>query len=113
MLMDCTTRELSFFNENNGLQNNTVLSVSFDPAGNLWAGLDNGMAYVCLASPFTNLYSHPHYGTGYAAAVQGDYLYLGTNKGLLIYDIQKQQIKPVKMTSPIDGSSITCSVSTP
>ena len=35
------------------------------------------------ASPFTNLYSHPHYGTGYAAAVQGDYLYLGTNRGLI------------------------------
>ena len=83
MLMDCTTRELSFFNENNGLQNNTVLSVAFDSSGNLWAGLDNGMAYVCLASPFTNLYSHPHHGTGYAAAVQDGYLYLGTNRGLI------------------------------
>lgn len=83
MLIDCTTRELSFFNENNGLQNNTVLSVAFDPNGNLWAGLDNGMAYVCLASPFTNLYSHPHHGTGYTAAVQGDCLYLGTNRGLI------------------------------
>ena len=75
--------QLKYFNENNGLRNNTVLSVSFDTTGNLWAGLDSGIDYVCLSSPFTNLYSYPYsYGTGYTAAVEGGYLYLGTNRGL-------------------------------
>lgn len=83
VLIDCSNMQLKYFNENNGLRNNTVLSVSFDTVGNLWAGLDSGIDYVCLSSPFTNLYSYPYsYGTGYTAAVEGDYLYLGTNRGL-------------------------------
>ncbi len=83
MLIDLSTGKLSFFNENNGLHNNTVLSVAFDALGNLWAGLDSGIDYICLSSPFTNLYSYPYsYGTGYTAAVKNNYLYLGTNRGL-------------------------------
>lgn len=83
LLIDCENMRLKYFNENNGLRNNTVLSVSFDPSGNLWAGLDSGIDYVCLSSPFTNLYSYPNsYGTGYTAAVEGECLYLGTNRGL-------------------------------
>lgn len=83
VLIDGSTMQLKYFNENNGLRNNTVLSVSFDAAGNLWAGLDSGIDYVSISSPFTNLYSYPYsYGTGYTAAVEGGYLYLGTNRGL-------------------------------
>lgn len=83
LLIDYATMQLKYFNENNGLRNNTVLSVSFDVTGNLWAGLDSGIDYVCLSSPFTNLYSYPYsYGTGYTAAVENDILYLGTNRGL-------------------------------
>lgn len=83
VLIDLGNMQLKYFNENNGLRNNTVLSVSFDAAGNLWAGLDSGIDYVCLSSPFTNLYSYPYsYGTGYTAAVENGYLYLGTNRGL-------------------------------
>ena len=33
--------DVKYFNENNGLRNNTVLSVAFDGQGNLWAGLDS------------------------------------------------------------------------
>lgn len=107
LLIDCETMDLRYFNENNGLRNNTVLSVSFDAVGNLWAGLDSGIDYVCLSSPFTNLYSYPHaYGTGYTAAVgQGGYLYLGTNRGLYYTSY------PVKMNGtlpdirPVNGSS--------
>lgn len=83
LLMDCNTMRIKYFNENNGLHNNTVLSVSFDVAGNLWAGLDSGIDYVCLTSPFTNLYSYPYFfGTGYAAALENNLLYIGTNRGL-------------------------------
>ena len=83
LLIDCKTMQLKYFNENNGLQNNTVLSVAFDAGNNLWAGLDSGIDYVCLNASLTNLYSYPYsYGTGYAAMLAGDYLYLGTNRGL-------------------------------
>jgi DNA-binding CsgD family transcriptional regulator len=83
VLFNRSTREVKYFNENNGLQNNTVISLAFDPQGNLWAGLDNGIDYVCLNSPLTNLYTYPYsFGTGYDAVLVGDYLYLGTNRGL-------------------------------
>lgn len=83
LLVDCNTMGIKYFNENNGLHNNTVLSVSFDVAGNLWAGLDSGIDYVCLTSSFTNLYSYPYFfGTGYTAALEDSLLYIGTNRGL-------------------------------
>ena len=83
LLIDCSTMDVKYFNENNGLRNNTVLSVAFDSRGNLWAGLDSGVDYVSLSSSFTNLYSYPYsYGTGYTAAMEDGYLYLGTNRGL-------------------------------
>ncbi len=106
LLIDSKTMKLNYFNENNGLHNNTVLSVSFDSLGNLWAGLDSGIDYVCLNSPFTNLYSYPHsYGAGYTAAVQDGILYLGTNRGLYhtTYPVQPDgnspQIEPVPHSS--------------
>lgn len=106
VLVDCSTMQLKYFNENNGLRNNTVLSVSFDTTGNLWAGLDSGIDYVCLSSPFTNLYSYPYsYGTGYTAAVEGGYLYLGTNRGLYYtsYPVQMNgdlpDIRPMPQSS--------------
>lgn len=83
LVIDKKTLQVKYFNENNGLQNNTVLSVGFDCRDNLWAGLDNGIDYICLNSPLSNLYSYPYsYGAGYAAILSGDYLYLGTNRGL-------------------------------
>ena len=83
MLINMRTKSVKFFNENVGMQNNTVLSLSFDGWGNLWAGLDSGIDYILLNSPFTNLYSYPKsYGTGYTALLSGNLLYLGTNRGL-------------------------------
>jgi DNA-binding CsgD family transcriptional regulator len=83
VLVNRSTQEVKYFNENNGLQNNTVLSLAFDPQGNLWAGLDNGIDYVCLNSPLTGLYTYPYsFGAGYDALLSGDHLYLGTNRGL-------------------------------
>lgn len=83
LLIDTSTMQLKYFDEHNGLHNNTVLSVAFDINGNLWSGLDSGIDHVYLSSPFTNLYSYPYsYGAGYTAAVKDGILYLGTNRGL-------------------------------
>jgi len=83
LLIDTNTLETKYINEYNGLYNNTILSLSFDTSDNLWAGSDNGISYIHLNSPFTNLYTHPYsFGTGYTAAVKGENIYLGTNRGL-------------------------------
>jgi ligand-binding sensor domain-containing protein/DNA-binding CsgD family transcriptional regulator len=98
VLINRSTQEVKYFNENNGLQNNTVLSLAFDPYGNLWTGLDNGIDYVCLNSPLTNLYTYPYsFGTGYDALLAGDYLYLATNRGLFYTRY------PVTMSADLPG----------
>lgn len=87
-LIDITTGNVVEFNENNGLQDNTVLSLSFDRLGNLWAGLDSGIDYIYLNIPCTNLYtSRNTCGAGYSAAVENNTLYLGTNRGLFYTSI--------------------------
>lgn len=97
VVIDLTQCYVKFFNENNGLQNNTVLSLSFDAQENLWAGLDSGIDYVCLNSNLTSLYTYPYsYGTGYDAVLADGYLYLGTNRGLYYtkYPIQLNADRP-------------------
>ncbi len=106
VLIHTDTGQIKYFNENNGLQNNTVLSVHFDHWGNLWAGLDNGIDYILLNSVFTTLYSSFYsFGTGYTAFRQGNYLYLGTNRGLFYteYPVKLNEnfpdIRPVPQSS--------------
>ena len=66
-----------------GLQNNTILSIKFDRNLNIWLGLDNGISYVMMETPFSDLLGYNNnVGTGYASIVDGNRLYLGTNLGL-------------------------------
>lgn len=66
-----------------GLQNNNVLSVFADRANNIWLGLDNGIDLVEISSPFYRIFPDGALeGTGYAAQVFEQNLYLGTSNGL-------------------------------
>ncbi|MDR0938568.1 MAG: transcriptional regulator [Mediterranea sp.] len=83
VIVDTGSGEASYFDEDTGLLNNTVLSLSFDDKGNVWVGTDNGIDYICYRSPWSDL--HPamqSYGTGYDALPGARVLYLGTNRGL-------------------------------
>ncbi len=69
----------------NGLQNNTVLSLLCDRNGNLWAGLDRGLDLVALPYPMVFYTDQSgRIGAVYAAARWRERLYLGTNQGLFI-----------------------------
>ncbi|MBD2751711.1 hypothetical protein [Spirosoma validum] len=71
------------FNQKNGLQNSTVLSMCQEVDGNLWVGLDKGINLVNLDSPiryFTD--TKGELGTPYDMARYGDTLYIGTNQGV-------------------------------
>nr|WP_298998127.1 triple tyrosine motif-containing protein [uncultured Allomuricauda sp.] len=74
---------LHYISQINGLRNNTVLSLFEDVRSNLWLGLDNGIGYVDLKSPF-RVYQDKRgiVGSVYTTAVVGDFMYLGTNQGL-------------------------------
>ncbi|GAB2605263.1 two-component regulator propeller domain-containing protein [Spirosoma areae] len=71
------------FNQKNGLQNSTVLSMCQDNDHNLWIGLDKGIDLINLNSPiryFTD--TEGELGTLYDIARFGNKLYLGTNQGV-------------------------------
>lgn len=83
LLIDTKTGKRNYYNDQNGLQNNTVLSIGFDKTGGLWLGLDNGIDYISLNTSLTSLYTNPYSkGAGYAALIHNNLLYLGTNRGL-------------------------------
>ncbi|NER10645.1 Two component regulator propeller [Muriicola jejuensis] len=66
-----------------GLQNNTVLSLYEDVDGTLWMGLDNGVSFLNLRSPFRVYQDYSGViGSVYASAEKDGYLYMGTNQGL-------------------------------
>ncbi len=71
------------YNTDNGLDNNTVLSLFMDADLGLWIGMDQGVNYIDLMSPFTHYKSrNGTLGTIYALLEHGDWLYIGTNHGL-------------------------------
>ncbi len=72
-----------YMTREDGLQNNTVLSLLFDRQGNLWLGLDNGIDYIPTVAPILQLHDkNTDYGSGYTACEYRGTLYLGTNQGL-------------------------------
>lgn len=86
---------LLFLNENgsiidqiqleNGLSNNTVLSLFEDDKHNLWLGLDNGINLINTSSAFKEyIDATGQLGSIYTSAVHKGYLYVGTNQGLFV-----------------------------
>lgn len=82
---------LRSYNINNGLKNNTVLSLYADSETKLWAGLDEGINFIDLLSPFTHYKSrNASLGTIYAMLKRDNKLYIGTNHGLFLSNIEKK-----------------------
>ncbi|MFM1878269.1 MAG: hypothetical protein RLZZ241_1135 [Bacteroidota bacterium] len=76
---------LAKISKEEGLNNNTVLSVFEDNLQNLWLGLDNGISVINRGSAFNEYRDKVgNLGVVYAAIeFKGD-LYLGTNQGLFM-----------------------------
>ncbi|GAB4425919.1 MAG: transcriptional regulator [Bacteroidia bacterium] len=82
-VLDAQGRLRFHLNQENGLQNNTVLSMTLDQDGQLWVGLDKGIDMVALNSPLLYYPDREGYmGSVYAACFYQGELYLGTNHGL-------------------------------
>jgi len=76
-------RPIQWLQKNEGLQNTNLLSVFADKSHNLWLGLDNGIAQVEVSSPFYRILPDGALeGTGYAARIHKNRLWLGTSNGL-------------------------------
>ena len=76
--------ELKFhITQDNGLSNNTALSLLEDKNKNLWVGLDNGINCLNLDSAIKCFVDNSGIlGTVYASILHKGILYLGTNQGL-------------------------------
>ncbi|BAO54158.1 hypothetical protein NMS_0149 [Nonlabens marinus S1-08] len=82
-----------------GLTNNTVLSVFEDLDKNLWLGLDNGIDFIDLQSPFKAFIDRTgRLGTVYAAYSKDSELYLGTNQGLYFKSAESTEFQFVEGT---------------
>ncbi|MCG8581597.1 MAG: hypothetical protein MI866_16850, partial [Bacteroidales bacterium] len=65
--------------QQHGLLDNTVLSIAIDNNGNLWAGLDYGIAKINKESLLKSIISK---GATYDILLDGETTYIATNKGL-------------------------------
>lgn len=85
---------LMHFDKGRQLLSHTVLSLYEDQNQNLWVGQNNGLSFIKLKSPFSQINEEMGLsGTGYAALPIGDSLFLGTNNGVYLkYQNTIQQI---------------------
>ncbi|MBR1727212.1 MAG: hypothetical protein IJ724_11315 [Muribaculaceae bacterium] len=98
------TGQCDYANVATGLQNNTILSVAFDMRGNVWMGLDNGVAYMMRDMAFQSLLGDNRLiGRGYASLVDGNLMYLATNQGLFTtaYPLNSGAVPPT--VQPVAG----------
>jgi len=85
-ILDFDGRVLFHLHSENALQNNTVLSLCKDNRGGIWAGLDRGIENISFSNPLA-VYKEPGEKPGavYTAALVGQTLYIGTNRGIYTY----------------------------
>jgi len=85
-VLDFEGNVLNHLYSGNDLQNNTVLSLYNDNNQSIWVGLDNGIDNVSFNNP-VDIYPrrNEELGTVYTAALQGNILYIGTNRGIFTY----------------------------
>ncbi|CAG4990121.1 hypothetical protein DYBT9275_00456 [Dyadobacter sp. CECT 9275] len=82
-VIDPSGRLKYHISKENGLQNNTVLALSQDRMGNLWAALDQGIDMISLTSPLLSYQTAGNpLGSTYAAALWKGQLYVGSNNGV-------------------------------
>jgi len=96
IVLDDTGKFLYKLDRKHGLQNNQMLNVFKDKNDNLWLGLNNGIDYVAMNSPFTKLLpDQDQEGTAYDAKIFQNNIFLGTSSGLY-YQPWKSYYNPLK-----------------
>lgn len=94
-LLDLQNGDFDIYDENDGLPSNTVVCLNFDEQGDLWAGLQFGIAKINLQQPIETIDNNAYpIGSGYVLLQRGNDLFLGTNRGLFntTFDRKEQKI---------------------
>lgn len=87
-IIDSRGNIIQRFSKIEGLQNNNVLSIFLDQQQNLWLGLDNGIDFIAYNSPIKQINPALQDGSGYAAILFDNQLFLGTSNGLFSVRLQ-------------------------
>jgi DNA-binding CsgD family transcriptional regulator len=94
------------FSAKEGLQNNNVLSIFLDRQRNLWLGLDNGIDLIAYNSAIKQINPSVQGGSGYAAIIHNNRLFMGTSNGL--YSVGLQPLKDLSFSkgdfSPVNNT---------
>ncbi|MCB0497682.1 MAG: hypothetical protein KDC79_16180 [Cyclobacteriaceae bacterium] len=84
-IIDQQGQILLHMDKGRGLLSRTILSLYEDQNHNLWVGQNNGITFVELKSPFSQINEELGLpGTGYTALPTEDSLFLGTNNGVFL-----------------------------
>ncbi|WP_117883786.1 two-component regulator propeller domain-containing protein [Aureibaculum luteum] len=83
MIVDSEGNIKDHIKQENGLTNNTVLSLFQDKNNTVWLGTDYGINYVNIDASLKIFYDRKgQIGTVYDAIKHNEYIYLGSNQGL-------------------------------
>jgi ligand-binding sensor domain-containing protein/DNA-binding CsgD family transcriptional regulator len=102
-LLDDSGDIILHIDKENGLQNNSIISLFEDISGNLWIGHNNGITLLELSLPFRLVDQFAGLpGTGYNATYLDGVIYFGTNNGLSFQNFNQYKSTPIQ---PVPGSS--------
>lgn len=90
-IIDNNGKLIQHFTKKEGLQNNNVLSIFRDKQENLWLGLDNGIDCIIYNSAIKHINPTEQEGSGYAAIIFNNKLYIGTSGGLYSTPLQAEK----------------------
>lgn len=89
-ILDENENPINWLNKDNALQQNYILTLFEDHDHNLWAGLNNGIDYIELCSPYRRLIvDEEQESTGYSMISQGNSWWMATGTGL--YQVTSNQ----------------------
>ncbi|MFK7951225.1 MAG: triple tyrosine motif-containing protein [Ekhidna sp.] len=110
-LLDNGYQLKNHFTRNKGLNDRTVLSIKEDDFKNLWVGLNNGINYLELNSPLSLINEEVGLeGTGYAATIYDEKIYLGTNNGLFTKSIYSENEDSYRLIGGTQGQVYNLSI---
>lgn len=106
VITDAQGKIVHHINRQKGLQNNTILNLYKDFAGNIVAALDNGIDYIVINSGLTFFKdNNGRLGASYTAKHFNNYLYIGSNHGLFNMKIDNAHAFAVSSIHKIDNIS--------
>ena len=85
-IIDLSTGSYLNINRDNALMNNSILSIGFDEEGDLWLGLDNGIAHIEINSAVSIFSDNSgNLGSVYSVAPLSNGYLLASNHGIFKY----------------------------